>query len=60
MHVSLCETIHDVCQSKKLIEILNRMGLCMSYNELERLEMALAEQVIVAAQYHRTRVPLIN
>ena len=38
-HVSLCETIHDVCRSKKLIEIL---GLCMSYNELERIDMELA------------------
>lgn len=38
-HVSLCETIHDACRSKKLIEIL---GLCMSYNELERIDMALA------------------
>ena len=38
-HVSLCETIHDACRSKKLIEIL---GLCMSYNELERIDMELA------------------
>ena len=41
-NVTLCETIHDACRSKKLIQILNRMGFCMSYNKLERIHMELA------------------
>ena len=61
VNISLCETIHDACRSKKLIEILGRMGLCMSYNELERIDMVLAERVIAVAQSHHTRVlPIIE
>ena len=59
IYVSLCETIHDAYRSKKLIRTLNRMDLCMSYNELERIDMELADRVIAAAQSHRTRVPPI-
>ena len=55
-HVSLCEIINDACRSKKLREIF---GLCISYNELERIDMALAERVIPAAESHLTSVPPI-
>ena len=44
LHVSLCETIHDTCRSKKLIQILNRMRLCMSYDELEKIDVCSAEK----------------
>ena len=44
LHLSLCETIHDTCRSKKLIQILNRMRLCMSYDELEKIDVCLAEK----------------
>ena len=54
LHVSLCETIHDTCRSKKLIQILNRMGLCMSYDELEKIDVCLAERTIATAEPHRT------
>ena len=46
MHVSLSESIHDVCRSKKLIRIVNRMGLCMSYDEMLRLDIGLAQRTI--------------
>lgn len=39
--------------------MLNRMGLCMSYGKLQRIDMGLAEQVIEAAQFHCTPVPPI-
>ena len=35
------------------------MGLYMSYNELEGIDMALAERFISAAQSYYTPVPLI-
>ena len=46
VHVSLSETVHDIYRSKELIQILNRMGLCMSYNEVERLDNNLALRTI--------------
>ena len=52
LHVSLCETIHDTCRSKKLIQILHRMGLCMSYDELEEIDVCLAERTIATAGHH--------
>ena len=57
MHVSLSETVHDICCSKELIQILNRMGLCMSYNEVERLDNNLALRTIKKAGVHRVPVP---
>ena len=59
LHVSLCETIHDTCRSKKLIQILNRMGLCMSYDELEKIDVCLAERTIATAGPHCTLVSSI-
>ena len=56
MHVSLSETVHDICRSKELIQILNRMGLCMSYNEVERLDNNLALRTIKKAGVHRVSV----
>ena len=60
IHIKLCETLHDACRSKKLIEVLNRTGLCMSYKQLERIDLALAQRVIAAAQSHHTPMPPIN
>ena len=57
MHVSLSETVHDICRSKELIQILNRMGLSMSYNEVERLDNNLALRTIKRAGVHRVLVP---
>ena len=59
LHVSLCETIHDTCRYKKLIQILNRMGLGMRHDELEKTDVCLAERTIAAARPHRTRVSSI-
>ena len=46
-----------ICRSKELIQILNRMGLCMSYNEVERLDNNLALRTIKKAGVHRVPVP---
>ena len=57
MHVSLSETVHDICRSEELIQILNRMGLCMSYNEVEQLDNNLALRTIKKPGVHRVPVP---
>ena len=58
MHVSLPETVHDICRSKELIQILNDMGLCMSYNEVERLDNNLVLRTIKKAGHGVHRVPV--
>ena len=42
VHVCLSETVHDICCSKELIQIMSRMGLCRSYDEVERVDSTLA------------------
>ena len=57
MHINLSEAIHNACRSKKMIQIMNRMGLCMSYDELERVDIGLAHRTINAAGSHRVSIP---
>lgn len=59
-HITLCEIIHDVCQSKKLKQTLNRMGLPMSYNKLERINIELAKQGEAAQSHHIPVPPIIQ
>ena len=46
-HVSISQTIHEVCRSKELAQIFNRMGLCRSYDEVEKLDSALAQRTFL-------------
>ena len=56
-HLSLCESIHDTCRSKELITIMNILDLCMSYDELDRIDIGLATQSIESARENRVPVP---
>ena len=57
LHVSSSEAIHDTGQSKKLIQILNRMGLCTIYEELEIIDVGLAQRIIDLGREPRVPVP---
>ena len=57
MHVGLSETVHGICRSKELIQIMNRMGLCRSYDDIERLDSGLAHRTFEKAGVHRVPVP---
>lgn len=57
MHVTLIEATHNTCRSKKLTQITNPLGLCTSYDEVERIDTALAEHTIDMAGSHRVPVP---
>ena len=59
LHVSLCETMHDTYRFKKLMQISNRMELCMSYDELGKINVCLTERTIATARPHRTPVSSI-
>ena len=55
-HVAIAETIHDICKSKKLIQIMNRLRLCSSYDEMERIDIGLATKIINEAGENRVPV----
>ena len=57
MHVSISQTIHEVCRSKELIQIFNHMGLCRSYDEVEKIDSALAQCTISRAGLNHVPVP---
>ena len=40
-HEGLAELFHDVSKVKLVIEILNKIGFCISYNELQRTGVGL-------------------
>ena len=46
LHVSVGQTIHEISLSKQLIQILNRLGICMSYDEVERQNCSLSLRTI--------------
>ena len=59
LHISLAELIHDNSRSKILIEILNKLGLCIGYHEMEKIDMGLAKRVVDIAGSSRVPVPPI-
>ena len=57
LHVALLQTTHDICKSKRLITILNRLGLCSNYHDLARIDTGLAKHTIALAGLHRVPIP---
>ena len=58
IQVSLAELIHDNSRSKILIKIMNKLGICISYDELQRIDFGLAQRIIDTTGSNRTPVPL--
>ena len=58
LHVSLAELFHDKSRSKLIIDILNKLGLCISYEEVRRIDFGLANRIINAWGSNRVPVPL--
>ena len=57
LHTAIAQSIHDTCKSKNLIQIFNRLGLCISYDDLERVDMCQTQQLIDLAGPFRVPVP---
>lgn len=49
MLVSAAQAIHEFSRSKTVIQMLNRMGLCMGYGELKRQDRSLVRRTIARA-----------
>ena len=57
LHTSQSQCIHDISRSKTLIQVTNRLGFCISYDELERIDTSLALRTIELAGNNRVPVP---
>ena len=57
MHVARSEASHDKCRSEKLIQIMNHLCLCISYDEVERSDNALVQHTIDMASSHPVPLP---
>ena len=47
---------HDDSRAKLVIEILNKIGLCISYNDLQRIDFDLMNRVINVTGSNRVPV----
>ena len=45
-HIGLAELFHDGTSAKLVIEVLSKIGLCISYDELQRIDFGLMKRVI--------------
>ena len=57
-HVGLAELFHDDSRLKLVIEILNKIGLCISYDELQRIDFGLMKRVIHETGANRVPVSM--
>ena len=57
-HVGLAELFHDDSREKLVIEILNKSGLRISYDELQRIDFCLMKRVINATGSNRAPISL--
>ena len=56
LHIAMSETIHSISKSKRLIQIMNKLGLSMSHEEMERADYGLTHKII--KQAGNGRVPV--
>ena len=56
LHTAIAQSIHDTCKSKNLIQIFNHLGLCISYDDLERVDICITQEVINLAGSYRVPV----
>ena len=52
----MSETIHNISKSKRLIQIMNKLGLSMSHEEMERVDYGLTHKIIKQAGNGRVSV----
>lgn len=46
LHIGLAQTIHEMTRSKLLLKIMNRLGMTVSYDALERHNVVLASRIL--------------
>jgi len=56
-HVGLAMSVRHITGSKQLVSILNRMGHCSSYDEIESIDTGLAKEILAKSQQTGTVLP---
>ena len=56
-HVSLAMSVRNLTGSEQLITILNRMGHCCSYEEVEVVDTSLANEIIAKSEQTGAVIP---
>ncbi|KAK3696845.1 hypothetical protein QZH41_003454 [Actinostola sp. cb2023] len=56
-HVSLAVSVRHLTGSKQLITLLNRMGHCSSYDDVEVIDTGLANEVLAMSEGNRCVIP---
>ncbi|CAH3184788.1 unnamed protein product [Porites lobata] len=56
-HVSLAMSTHHLTGSKQIIILLNRMGHCISYDEMKSVDASLATEVLAQSEQYDTVLP---
>ena len=56
-HVGLVMTIRHLTGSKQIISILNRLGHCSSYDEIEAVDTSLAMELLARAESNGVILP---
>ena len=51
------QAIHDVSRSSHLIDMACRLGLAVSYDEAQRIDMGIVQRTIESCGEHRVPVP---
>lgn len=58
-HSSLAMCVHHLTSSKRLIELLKRLGYCVSYDEMRAVNTSIAEDVLAMAEEFGTVIPTV-
>ena len=56
-HVGLAVTLHHLTGSKQLVALLNKMGHCTSYDDVEIINTSLAREISARSEEHGVVVP---
>ena len=56
-HVGLAMTLRHLTGSKQIIQMLNRMGHCCSYDDIEVMDTCLAHEIITKSEVFGVLVP---
>ena len=57
-HTSLAMCVHHLTSSKRLIELLNRMGHCVPYDAMRAVNTSITEEVLATVEEFGTVIPI--
>ena len=60
LHTVISQGIHDTFKSKGLIQMFNRLGFCISYDDLGRVDIAITREIINLTGPNRVPAPKNN